>query len=115
MEHGEGIPGPHAGGNATFFLSGSRGRKPFATGSDSRAANGGLGCARMPRLSMRSLWIPKAARTDQFPLPVGSQAHSGLQQQLGVVLIAAGPADARIGLDNEVGIIAVVRTSARHF
>src|SRR2546422_7319864 len=115
MEHGEGIPGPHVGGNATFFLSGSRGRKPFATGSDSRPANGGLGCARMPRLSMRSLWIPKATRTDQFPLPVGvpGQAHSGLQQQLGVVLIEAGPADARIGLDHEVGIIEVVRTSAR--
>src|SRR5205823_12416469 len=75
MEHGEGIPGPHVGGKATFFLSGSRERKPFATGSDSRAANGGLGCARMPRLSTRSLWIPKAARTDQFPLPVGSQAR----------------------------------------
>src|SRR6058998_2516070 len=75
MEHGEGIPGPHVGGNRAFFLSGRRGRNPFATGSASRAANGGLGWARMPRLSMRSLWIPKAARTDHVPLPVGSQAR----------------------------------------
>src|SRR2546422_9589362 len=79
MEQGADIPGPHVGGCAIFFLSGRRGRNPPAAAtagiSDSRAENGGLGWTRMPRLSIKSLWMPKAARTAQVPVPVGSQAR----------------------------------------
>src|SRR5207249_8522943 len=40
----------------------------------SRALNGGLEFIRFARLSWRSLWIPKPARTAQRPVPVGSHA-----------------------------------------
>ena len=41
----------------------------------SRAFVGGLAWIRMLRLSCRSLWIPKPARTAQVPVPVGSHAR----------------------------------------
>src|SRR5437016_9765848 len=40
----------------------------------SRTLNGGLEFIRFARLSWRSLWIPKPARTAQRPVPVGSHA-----------------------------------------
>src|SRR5438034_5794368 len=43
-------------------------------GMTSRALNGGLEFIRFARLSWRSLWIPKPARTAQRPAPVGSHA-----------------------------------------
>src|SRR5439155_26749796 len=43
-------------------------------GITSRALKGGLEFIRFARLSWRSLWIPKAARTAQRPVPVGSHA-----------------------------------------
>src|SRR5439155_24901684 len=66
-----------------FFLSGSSERNgilPFeATGSDSRAAYGGIPAwDRMPRLSIRSLWILNPVRIAQVPVPVGSQANPTL-------------------------------------
>src|SRR5215510_14453064 len=39
-----------------------------------RALNGALEFIRFARLSWRSLWIPKPARTAQRPVPVGSHA-----------------------------------------
>src|SRR5213593_1302727 len=41
----------------------------------SRALNGALEFIRFARLSWRSLWIPKPARTAQLPVPVGSHAR----------------------------------------
>src|SRR6267142_1494576 len=41
---------------------------------NSRALKGWLALRRCARLSWRSLRIPTAARTDQVPLPLGSQA-----------------------------------------
>src|SRR5438067_12820267 len=41
----------------------------------SRALNGALEFIRFARLSWRSLWIPKPARTAQRPVPVGSHAR----------------------------------------
>src|SRR2546421_10179099 len=41
----------------------------------SRTLNGGLEFIRFARLSWRSLWIPKPARTAQRPVPVGSHAR----------------------------------------
>src|SRR5207244_459076 len=43
-------------------------------GITSRTLNGGLEFIRFARLSWRSLWIPKPARTAQRPVPVGSHA-----------------------------------------
>src|SRR5881296_4128280 len=43
-------------------------------GITSRTLNGGLEFIRNARLSWRSLWTPKPARTAQLPVPVGSQA-----------------------------------------
>src|SRR5881409_3155095 len=40
----------------------------------SRPLNGALEFIRLARLSWRSLWIPKPARTAQRPVPVGSHA-----------------------------------------
>src|SRR5213593_2706715 len=41
----------------------------------SRPLNGALEFIRLARLSWRSLWIPKPARTAQRPVPVGSHAR----------------------------------------
>src|ERR1043166_6591105 len=40
----------------------------------SRTLNGGLEFIRFARLSWRSLWIPKPARTAQRPVPGGAHA-----------------------------------------
>src|SRR5205809_7687258 len=44
-------------------------------GITNRTLNGGLEFIRFARLSCRSLWIPKPARTAQRPVPVGSHAR----------------------------------------
>src|SRR6266850_267139 len=43
-------------------------------GITSRTLNGGLEFIRFARLSWRSLWIPKPARTAHRPMPLGSHA-----------------------------------------
>src|SRR5438552_17613677 len=43
-------------------------------GITSRTLNGGLEFIRFARLSWRSLWIPKPARTAHRPVPLGSHA-----------------------------------------
>ena len=44
---------------------------------------------------------------------VPSHAHPWLQQEFGIVRLQAGIADVRIGLDDEAGVIEIVRTAAR--
>src|SRR5213594_2655382 len=66
---------PQVGGSAADFWSGYVPRSPFNGVNCSRAFTGGLGCSRIPRLLIRSLWIPKPARTAHVPVRVGSQAR----------------------------------------
>src|SRR5436309_245031 len=65
------------GGSVIPLWSGYKLNSPFppVNVNCSRAFVGGLGCSRIPRLSIRSLWIPKPARTAHVPVPVGSQAR----------------------------------------
>src|SRR5215510_4231026 len=72
-----GAPGESLG-SGPFLRIGGTGPNVSTSGVfgiTSRALNGALEFIRFARLSWRSLWIPKPARTAQRPVPVGSHAR----------------------------------------
>src|SRR6059036_2553608 len=72
-----GAPGESLGSGPFMSIGGRWGLLLSTSGVfaiTSRALNGALEFIRFARLSWRSLWIPKPARTAQRPVPVGSHA-----------------------------------------